>query len=506
MAEASTNEANESLTKSQRALHAAAVVPTAASAAVPTAASAAAVPTTASAVVAAAPKKAVIERGTVTKVKRVQLPPSEPQVQPQVQEAEEAEEVAEAEVKPVKTKKTAKKAETGEKKEIKEKKVRGSKKLAQPTTLEGFYRAKDKHPTSFNFSQAGHAVAPQYVNKDEKVFPERTFQLPQYRPITQEEIDEQEQGRLKAIQKQYKVIEAKKEALREILNGYPAANTIRQVITANQAVETEESKLSHIISGIRYIETEENPTEKKVVLSNKYEERKLGFDIYVFKRRAFPLQEYFREISAGEEIQKLEGGGEDSVLFIVDDQSPLGLHWPMDITIDKTKYFTLYQALLGELALSMNNNELHESILGTRSSRTLRNLIKSWTLNELNDKSDVIAKVAMAASLLNEFKEPLLQTKNKTIAYVDESENPDLLFGIGLEKEHPRLLKESAWRGGNVWGKALEAERLRLKELNVIEKPDIKLATSQTKAAITEGEQAKAKTGAIIAARRFKSH
>ena len=80
MAEVSTNEANESLTKSQRALQAAAV-PTAASAAVPTAASAAAVPTTASAVVAAAPKKAVIERGTVTKVKRVQLPPSEPQVQ-----------------------------------------------------------------------------------------------------------------------------------------------------------------------------------------------------------------------------------------------------------------------------------------------------------------------------------------------------------------------------------------------------------------------------------------
>jgi len=178
----------------------------------------------------------------------------------------------------------------------------------------------------------------------------------------------------------------------------------------------------------------------------------------------------------------------------------------MDITVEKTKYFTLYQALLGELALSMNNNELHESILGTRSSRTLRNLIKSWTLKELNDKSDVIAKVAMAASLLNEFKEPLLQTKNKTIAYVDESENPDLLFGIGLEKEHPRLLNDSAWRGGNVWGKALEAERLRLKELNVIEKPDIKSAVSQTNAAITEGEQAKAKTGAIIAARRFKGN
>ena len=500
MAEATANEVNESLTKSQRALQAeaaavpTAAVPTAVLSAVPTAVPSA-VPTAA---VPAAPKKTVIERGTVTKVKRVQLPPPEPQAQ---------EEVEEVEVKPVKIKKTAKKAETGETGEIKEiKKVRGPKKLAQPTTLEGFYRAKDKRPTSFNFSQAGHAVAPEYIDKDDKVFPERTFQLPQYRPITQEEIDEQEQGRLKAIQKQYKVIEAKKEALREILNGYPAANTIRQVITANQAVETEESKLSHLISGIRYIETEENPTEKKVVLSNKYEERKLGYDIYVFKRRTFPLQEYFREITAGEEVQKLEGGGEDSVLFIVDDQSPLGLHWPMDITVEKTKYFTLYQALLGELALSMNNNELHESILGTRSSRTLRNLIKSWTLKELNDKSDVIAKVAMAASLLNEFKEPLLQTKNKTIAYLDESENPDLLFGIGLEKEHPQLLKESAWRGGNVWGKTLEAERLRLKELNVIEKPDIKSAVTQTNAAITEGEQAKAKAGAIIAARRFKSH
>ena len=163
MAEATANEVNESLTKSQRALQAeAAAVPTAA---VPTAA------------VPAAPKKPVIERGTVTKVKRVQLPPPEPQAQ------EEVEEVEEVEVKPVKIKKTAKKAETGEiKKEIK--KVRGPKKLAQPTTLEGFYRAKDKRPTSFNFSQAGHAVAPEYIDKDDKVFPERTFQLPQYRPIT----------------------------------------------------------------------------------------------------------------------------------------------------------------------------------------------------------------------------------------------------------------------------------------------------------------------------------
>jgi hypothetical protein len=40
----------------------------------------------------------------------------------------------------------------------------------------------------------------------------------------------------------------------------------------------------------------------------------------------------------------------------------------------------------------------------------------------------------------------------------------------------------------------------------VIEKPDIKSAVTQTNAAITEGEQAKAKAGAIIAARRFKSH
>jgi predicted NAD-dependent protein-ADP-ribosyltransferase YbiA (DUF1768 family) len=151
----------------------------------------------------------------------------------------------------------------------------------------------------------------------------------------------------------------------------------------------------------------------------------------------------------------------------------------------------------------MWNTSLFESILGTRSSRTLRTLTKDLKIAEYS--SEAFQKVIEASiEQLPNYKEELLKTGDQILLYANEL---DELFSIGIAAEEiqPGLPLPKKWRGENLWGEELVKARTELREKEVSTKPeDIgkRELEEVSNVVISEVEQKAAKVGAIINARR----
>jgi predicted NAD-dependent protein-ADP-ribosyltransferase YbiA (DUF1768 family) len=191
---------------------------------------------------------------------------------------------------------------------------------------------------------------------------------------------------------------------------------------------------------------------------------------------------------------------------VITDESLLGLHWPAEVKVGNTQYFTVFQAILGESA--REDQDLFKSILGTRSSRTLRTLTKELPSSFF--KPETLQSVITAMSKqYPEFRELLLKTGDDELVYANVL---DTIFSIGLEEDNPTIQDANQWRGENLWGRALEAARTEFREKNVTMKPEEEGISEAEKApvenaVISKETQDAAKKAAIIHARRFhKNH
>ena len=90
----------------------------------------------------------------------------------------------------------------------------------------------------------------------------------------------------------------------------------------------------------------------------------------------------------------------------------------------------------------------------------------------------------------------LLATGSDTLVFADTREGPS---SVGLGEKDPATLDPAKWKGENAVGVAQETVRTRLRESTLEEAPQ---AENVEAAVITEEEQAAAKVGAIINAKR----
>jgi hypothetical protein len=75
-----------------------------------------------------------------------------------------------------------------------------------------------------------------------------------------------------------------------------------------------------------------------------------------------------------------------------------------------------------------------------------------------------------------------------------------------MDSEDPNLQNAKRWRGENLWGKALEEGRARLREKTVTTTPeDVPEEDPLMASVISEAEQQAARRGAIIHQRKFKN-
>jgi ribA/ribD-fused uncharacterized protein len=290
------------------------------------------------------------------------------------------------------------------------------------------------------------------------------------------------------------------------------------VMEFNQKLMDLDARRNAARSAVREVVLYPNPTVRDVDKSQPKEDRKMGFGVYGIRLYPFKLEHEYGQYVPDEEApaaaeedagpapeadlsvhQPLKDGRLARIFFdpaateINGFLSPL---WPVEFTLDGTRYFTALQAYEAERAKELGEAALRETILKTRSSRTIRILVKKIAGKHPKDPKGLWLRILTAAFQQHEvLKQQLLATGTDALVYADLQAGPS---GVGLAKEDRAILDPAKWKGENAVGVALETLRTRLREGSAEEAPE----EDDAEGVITEEEQQKAKVGAIINARR----
>lgn len=381
-------------------------------------------------------------------------------------------------------------------------------------SITAFFRKRSKDQGKYGFTAEGDLEI-----KD----PAGTIQLKRFLPLEPSEralLEELRLDTLADLDGQYadevvKLSTAWKE--------YHATGAMRPVMTANQRVAELDVRRNAVRSAVRNIVSIPNPTTNQILLSDRYEERKLfGFkdpfdkEVYrlsfyefkpeydqgkyvVDKDTKSALQSLEEEASGTDPSeltfrQNLKDGRKARIFFETTSTvngflSPM---WPVEFTMDETRYFTAIQAYEAERARELGLTDLRASILKSRSARTIRLMTLKITQHPADAKGLWLKIFTQIYQQTETLKEKLLATGTDALVYADNRKGPS---GIGLTEKDSGVLDPSKWTGENAVGLAQETVRTQMREGALTEAP---VNAAPKESVITEKEQANAKVAAII--------
>jgi predicted NAD-dependent protein-ADP-ribosyltransferase YbiA (DUF1768 family) len=380
------------------------------------------------------------------------------------------------------------------------------------TQIERFYKKRAKLPELYGYTTTGNLDI-----KDTAAT--GTVNLLRFTPLEPAYRDAQEQTRLDGIAELEGEIATAKGALRDAWT----TGAVGAILRANQDVTGLEARRAALRSAVRALISMENPITRDILLDQPYETRKLipastdPFDKEVVKMvyRDFPPTRFYGRYIPDEEAKALpkpqdapdetefrkalKDGRQARIVF--DTENPvngfLSPMWPVEFTFKETRYFTALQAYEAERARELGQTELRETILKTRSARTIRILTKSSTENPVDAKGLWLAIYTAVYQQHPELQTKLLQTGTDAIVFADMRSGPS---GTFLSEKDRNILDPAMWKGENAVGLAQETVRTRLREATLAEAP----AEEAKEGVVSEQEQAAAKVGAIINARRSR--
>lgn len=392
--------------------------------------------------------------------------------------------------------------------------------------LEGittFFRKRATNPEDYTFTPDGNLEIKE---------PAGTIILKRFLPLEPSERAMLEEYRLDTLADLEGQYETEREALSAAWQNYHNTGNMRGVLSANQRVAELDARRSKVRSAVRDIMPIENPSTREILLSERYEERKMFqqddpfekniarlcfYDFppeldqgkYVIDQKVAAEAAAEEEATAGEPTllvyqQKLKDGRKARIFFDTnsDVNGFLSPMWPIEFTMEgdkegqATTYFTALQAYEAERAKELGQLELRASLLNTRSARTILLMTRKMVGHPADARGLWLRIFTAIFQPGGALTEKLLATGTDALVFADAREGPS---GIGLGEKDSGALDPAKWKGENAVGIALETVRTRLREGNLDEAPETE---NVKEAVISEQEQAKAKVGAIIAARR----
>ncbi len=395
--------------------------------------------------------------------------------------------------------------------------------------LRKFYRKRNKHPDEYTYLTDGNLAI---LGKDGSV--KETIPLKTYVPYEASVWATRDQRRLDVIGMAETTYEDARATLRAAMEEYAATGAMKPVLDAQAACAAADAVLSRVRYGSRGIALEANPETRDVLFGQDREARKLvtpeeaaawkeslknAKDLARMVTREYPYYTFYGtyvesaptsldadagldetpDESEASMRQRLRDGRTARIFFDPED-GPNGFlspFWPVEFTMGSTNYFTAYQAYEVERAKEAGNEALRTKLLGTRSSRTIRFLVKKFTAQPKNAKGLWLNIYTAILTQHAELKERLLQTGTDALVFADAAGGS---AGIGLAPGDSGVVDPSKWKSENLVGLVLETLRLQFREGTAKEAP----AGAAEEGVITEEEQAAARTGAIIAQQKKK--
>jgi predicted NAD-dependent protein-ADP-ribosyltransferase YbiA (DUF1768 family) len=393
--------------------------------------------------------------------------------------------------------------------------------------IKNFYKKQKTKPDLYKVADDGKL---QIFNAKDGVLAS-TIELKVFRPITAEERETQEQDRLDKLATLDILYENAKGNLRQALANYRDTGQIVPVLEANKEVEDIELRRVNVRSAVRSIKVIPNPVTSQVLFDEPYETRKLfgahnlfgskkdelSKGIYSLLRRDFPIHiNYGRyeepsaeAVAAAKAVAvnalettvsvKLANGVTARLFYETDDVnngflSPL---WPANFIYKETEYSSAYQAYQVERMREKAKDDIAKSLLGTRSTRTIRLLTRKILGAVANPQATLSGILEALYQQHPELADRLVRTGTDSLVYADADVG---VGGVGRGASDRKVLDPAQWQSDNVVGKVLETIRAQIREAGgALEEVPVEEANE---AVISEEEQASAKKAAIINARR----
>jgi predicted NAD-dependent protein-ADP-ribosyltransferase YbiA (DUF1768 family) len=409
------------------------------------------------------------------------LQSQEEEEEEQEEEEEEQEEEEEEEVENKKITKPGFGNQTPEVNEIskeKEKKKREKKPrtINPPKDSKTFFKARRKFPNLYTFTRDGNLQVPATEKGPAKV-----IELPFYRHITEEEIAEKEEltkAELIALEKEF---DETLGLLRDAIAEWRETGAITQVGEYQDKLQMLDAKRTILRSGNRWTVTYKSVSANRVDFSNRYEERKIPYNLYGICMRKFAPEEEIipskedpfakkqeeeeEKEDAQQQVELTLGDNEEEeeeFTFFYGPEQINGFLSPDTVTkfiYNGVEYNSLIQAYHGVRFEKVGRKEMRAFLLNETSPRNIRNFAKG-VVGDLEDAREVwIALFKQYVSVYPEVKKQLAETGESTIAYADPK---DLTWGIGISMENPERENRAAWTGQNILGQAWMAVRAQL--------------------------------------------
>jgi len=392
----------------------------------------------------------------------------EEQIIPQIQEVEEK----------VNTQVKAPIKKQVEEKEAKEKGKR-KKKIYQPVTSEQFFKSRSKDPNLFTFTADGNLQVPEVDGK-----PSTVIELPFYTRMTFEEEERFEEERRVEIEENEKEFDETLRLLREAIQEWRDTGAISRVGEYQRKLKEIDAKRFTLRSPIHYVEDVKSISINQIDFSNRYEKRKVPYELHMLKLRKFPVQVEYKatnenpfaqkEEEEEEEEKKLDvelnlGEGEqekqkEEFTFFGDSVQANGFLSPDSMfrfRYKTTEYNSPIQAYHAERLTRLGKPAIRMLLLKQTTPRGIRAAAQK-VVGDLEDAREVWIDILKEYVKYNsQIKEQLAETEGTTLAYADL----DTSFGIGMTMDNPEKEERSNWTGKNIVGEAWMAVRNSLEDL-----------------------------------------
>lgn len=396
----------------------------------------------------------------------------------------------------------------------------------QVKRIEFFYKKREHNQKQYRPTKTGDlAIYSKSGELDESIH------LLTYVPHHPEMREQMDQARLDAIGFAETKYDDAVVKLREANTQYKLSGSPQGILAAQKAVAEADQILSRVRYLTRNIQTLDNPETRDVNFEQTKEVRKLFSGADPYKKKLFRLvtlehsfynfygkyvesgpdvetgvdvdSQFSKPIpSEGETRRKLKDGRMARIFFDVESNTDantfLSPCWPVEFTLDETRYFTALQAFEAERARLAGQDALRASILRTRSTRTMRFLTKKFDTQPKDVKGLWLRILTAVYQQHPELLQKLMATGTDALVFADMRQGPS---GTGYGEQTREVLDPARWTGENAMGIALETLRYQLREGTAKEAA---VTDNVKEAVITKEEQDKAKVGAIVSAKKFQ--
>ena len=241
-----------------------------------------------------------------------------------------------------------------------------------------FYKKRGKAKTfkDYSYTPEGNLI----ITDQE---PPKTIALRKFRALTDEELQKINEERGQKIISAEEAFDKTSDLLRKAYVRYKEGGSAADVVRINKLVKAAEQQRNKAMYPERFITIEPNPEVRSIIFEQKYEQRKMGHDVFLLKYMPYSKKDLFGHY-VGPEETKMDGGSDDehvitvmSTLIESPEDKDLGYLHPCymkDFSYGGVTYAFPLQAFEVTRLKGLKQDSLVEEIMKTRSPRTVKNI------------------------------------------------------------------------------------------------------------------------------------